>query len=288
MGKLGAFVLALTALPLVAYADKPTPAQIQQAGDLVKKAITKSQAGDHEQAIDLYKAAYDIIPQPILLSNIGSEYEQAKKPIQALKYFCKYLDADPTGSNASYATAKAKAIQIDLGNPPADDNSVCKPAPPPPPPKSTTIAEPGFDGSGSATSPAPFGLTGGPQTDDDHPGRSLEYTGAAVGAVGVAGVIAGLTFALKAKSLSDQINGHNISQPWPSQIDGVPINEWPAQGAAWNRDTYIFTIGGGIVAAAGIGLFIYGWNENDHTKPTERPSVSVVPTGNGVTVLGRF
>ncbi|HEX4452637.1 MAG TPA: hypothetical protein VH143_17285 [Kofleriaceae bacterium] len=286
MGKLGAFVLALTAVPLIARADKPTQAQLQQAGDLVKRAITKSQAGDHEQAIDLYKQAYDIIPQPILLSNIGSEYEQAKKPVQALKYFCKYLDADPTGSNASYATAKAKAIQIDLGNPPADDNGVCKP-PAPPPPKAT-IVEPGFDGSGSAAATTgAFGATGGPQADDDHPGRGLEYTGAAVGAVGVAGVIAGLTFGLKAKSLSDQINGHNISQPWPSQIDGVPINEWPSQGAAWNRDTYIFAIGGGVAIAAGIGLFVYGWDQNDHGKPSER-AVSIVPTGNGLAAFGQF
>ncbi|HEY1549602.1 MAG TPA: tetratricopeptide repeat protein [Kofleriaceae bacterium] len=283
MGKLG--VIALIAVPLLARADKPTPAQLQQAGDLVKKAITKSQAGDHDQAIDLYKAAYDIIPQPILLSNIGSEYEQAKKPIQALKYFCKYLDADPTGSNASYAIAKAKAIQIDLGNPPADDDAVCKaPAPPPPPPKSTTLAEPGFEGSGSATTGA-FGPTGGP-SDDEHPGRGLEYTGVAVGAVGIAGVIAGITFGLEAKSLSDQINNHNIMQPWPSQIDGVPINEWTSQGAAWNRDTYIFAIGGGVAIAAGLGLFIYGWNQD--AKPTERATVSVVPTGNGLAAFGTF
>ncbi len=92
--------------------------------------------------------------------------------------------------------------------------------------------------------------------------------------VGIAGVIA-FTFGLKAKSLSDQINGHNINQPWPSEIDGVPINEWPSQGAAWNRDTYIFAIGGGVAIAAGIGLFVYGWNQNDHGKPTER--VSIVP-----------
>jgi hypothetical protein len=286
MGKLG--VLALIAVPMLAHADKPTQVQLQQANELVKKAITKGQAGDHEAAIDLYKQAYDVVPQPLLLSNIGSEYEQAKKPIQALKYFCKYLDADPTGSNASYATAKAKAIQIDLGNPPADDNSVCK-APAPPPPKPTPLAEPGFDGSGSAAPTGnAFGATGGPQVDDDHPGRSLEYTGAAVGAIGVAGVIAGITFGLKAKSLSDQINGHNILLPWPSQIDGVPINDWSSQGAAWNRDTYIFAIGGGVAIAAGIGLFVYGWNQNDHGKPTERATVSVVPTGNGLAVLGTF
>src|SRR5580704_1959596 len=115
MGKLRAAALVLIAWPLVARADpKPTPAQMQQAGDL-------------ELAIELYKQAYDVVPTPILLSNIGSEYEQAKKPVLALKYFCKYLDADPTGSNASYATAKAKALQIDLGTPVTDDASVCKP-----------------------------------------------------------------------------------------------------------------------------------------------------------------
>ena len=36
---------------------KPTQAQIQAAGDLVKKAIAKSQAGDHTLAIELYQQA---------------------------------------------------------------------------------------------------------------------------------------------------------------------------------------------------------------------------------------
>jgi hypothetical protein len=42
------------------------------------------------------------------------------------------------------------------------------------------------------------------------------------------------------------------------------------------------------VAAAGLGLFIYGWNQNDHAKPTERATVSIVPTGNGLAAFGRF
>ena len=57
------------------------------------------------------------MPTPILLSNIGVRVPagQASRS-RPSKYFCKYLDADPTGTNASYATAKAKALAIELGN----------------------------------------------------------------------------------------------------------------------------------------------------------------------------
>jgi tetratricopeptide (TPR) repeat protein len=279
MGKLRALALALIAWPLVAHADpKPTPAQMQQAGDLVKKAIAKSQAGDHDLAIELYKQAYDVVPTPILLSNIGSEYEQAKNRILALKYFCKYLDADPTGSNASYATAKAKALQIDLGNPITDDASVCKPPAPPPAPKPVVDQPP----QGSAFQP-----TGGPTSDnDDHPGRTLEYAGAAVGAVGVVGLVIGSVYGLKALSLNDAINNHSLGTPWPETIDGVPIKQWNIQGAAWNHDTEIFMISGAVVLGAGIGLFVYGHSETGR-KPTDT-SVTIVPTFNGFAALVRF
>jgi len=281
MGKLGGILWALIAWPIIAHADpKPTQSQIQQAGDLVKKAIAKSQAGDHELAIELYKQAYDIVPQPILLSNIGSEYEEAKKPVQALKFFCKYLEADPTGSNATYAIAKAKAIEIDLGNTPQSDDDVCKPpkpepapAPPPQPAATTT----GTNALHAST----------PESSDDHPGRTLEYAGVAVGVVGVAGLVAGAVYAAKAKSLNDAINSHNVKDPWPDTINGVPIGEWDSQGAAWNRDTYIFMIGGAIATGVGIGLLVYGHGQTSTSTKAET-SVSVVPTPGGISAFGRF
>ena len=68
----------------------------------------------------------------------------------------------------------------------------------------------------------------------------------------------------------------------------MPISEWSTQGAAWNRDTYIFAIGGGVALAAGMGLFAYGWSQNDHAKSAEHASVSIVPTGNGIAAFGTF
>jgi tetratricopeptide (TPR) repeat protein len=118
MGSPRALASLIAALLVVSVAsaqpNKPTDVQVKKAGDLVKGAIAKSQAGDHSAAIDLYLNAYQLVPLAVLLSNIGSEYQQVNKPVEALKYFCKYLDAEPTGTNATYAIAQAKSLQIQL------------------------------------------------------------------------------------------------------------------------------------------------------------------------------
>src|SRR5450755_171090 len=110
MGSSRATALALIVATTTAQAQpKASQVQIQQAGDLVKKAIAKSQAGDHTLAIELYQQAYNVIPTPILLSNIGSEYQQAQKPAEAVNYFCKYLTAEPVGAGAQFATTQVKS-----------------------------------------------------------------------------------------------------------------------------------------------------------------------------------
>src|SRR5262245_17571625 len=119
-----------TATAVLADPKPPTEKDKQLANDLVKKAIVKSQAGDHNAAIDLYLKAHTIVPNPSLLSNIGAEYQQSDRPEQALRYFCMYLDKDPRGTSAPYAAAQARSLQIELGNKDVDDRDVCaKPKP---------------------------------------------------------------------------------------------------------------------------------------------------------------
>ena len=61
----------LAAAPALAQPRKDNRPPQDVANDLVKQAIAKSQAGDHLAAIDLYLNAYSLIPQHILLSNVG-------------------------------------------------------------------------------------------------------------------------------------------------------------------------------------------------------------------------
>src|SRR5690606_31051041 len=80
LGRLRTIAVVVLLAPSLAIAQ-PSAKDKQEASDLVKRAIAKSQSGDHETAVQLYLDAYKIIPQPLLLSNIGSEYQQMNKKV---------------------------------------------------------------------------------------------------------------------------------------------------------------------------------------------------------------
>ena len=56
----GLLATLLMAAPALAQ-PQPSEKDKEKAGDLVKKAIAKSQAGDHQAAIDLYLESYAVI-----------------------------------------------------------------------------------------------------------------------------------------------------------------------------------------------------------------------------------
>lgn len=236
--------LVLTALATTAAradAPKPTPQQKQQASDLVKQAIAKSQAGEHQAAIELYLQAYGIVPMALLLSNVGAEYKQLDEPALALRYFCKYLEAEPTGANVGYATGEAKALQHQLGHD-VDDRDAC--APPPPPkraPDPTPPPEP------KPAPPPP------PPPAPAHPGRGLEITGGIAAGLGVVGLAAGVYFGVRARSISNEITNHDPTQPWP---DDIVARE--AEGKADQRKQIGFLVAGGVVAGAGLIVYLVG------------------------------
>jgi tetratricopeptide (TPR) repeat protein len=270
--------IVVLAPALAAAQPPPTPAQKQAASDKVKKAIAKSQSGDHETAVELYLEAYTIIPQPLLLSNVGSEYQQMKKPVEALKYFCKYLEADPTGNNVSYATAQARTLYIELGGVASvDDDQLCKPIvkpkkeePPPPPLREEKREEP---------TPTPTGpVDSGPKKATP----TLRYVGFGVALVGAGVFGAGVYFGIQAKSISDEISEHNINDPWPANI-----KEREQEGKDAEKKQVGLMIGGGLALAAGVVMVVVG-----APSPSAETSVSFAPvaTGDslGFAAAGRF
>jgi tetratricopeptide (TPR) repeat protein len=266
-----AVVLAsvLLASPALAEPKGASEKDKQLASELVKKAIARSQAGDHSAAIDIYLQAYTIVPNSILLSNIGAEYQQSGKQQEALRYFCMYLDKDPTGTNAPYATLQAKALQRLLGKH-VDDDDVCAgvkprpirrpdpPPPPPPPPKDPPIDEP-------------------------HGDTTLKY-------VGVASVIAGIgafgfsAYAgLKGKSISDEINSHPKDQPWPDNIKALQKS-----GESYNTQAIASVIVGGLLVATGAILFVVSRPSASSEPSHDKSIIGVTPTTTGLAVFGTF
>ena len=279
-------VLAIGAASGAALAQpQTTEKQRREAGDLVKKAIAKSQAGDHAKAIELYLQAYQIAPLPILLSNVGSEYQQENKPVEALDYFCKYLDKDPTGANVSYAQAQAKSLQIQLGNQ-VDDTDVCKPAKPAPPttppPMAGTAETPAAAGTTTTVTGTAGGLHASSEPSSEHPGKNLRLAGLGVGVAGAAAFGVGVYYGLQAKRISDDISSHDVTMPWRNDIQA-----YEREGQSDQTKEIVFMVVGGVAAAGGVALYLLGRSHSSHAE-----HVAVVPTGSptsvGLAISGGF
>jgi tetratricopeptide (TPR) repeat protein len=277
-GSLRAIAVVALLAPAVVLAQ-PNAKEKQQASDLVKKAIAKSQAGEHDEAVELYLQAYTIIPQPLLLSNIGSEYQQMKKPVEALKYFCKYIEADPTGNNVSYAVAQVRTLHVDMGNvPPIDDEDLCKPIVNPEPQPAQTPAMAPVAQPEPQPQPQPTPIDEGPKTKTP----VLRYVGVVVAVMGAGAFGGGVYFGLEAKKISDEITNHDMNDPWPANI-----KDREADGKAAEKKQIGLMIGGGAAVVAGITMIILGAPKAENER-----SASIVPlaTGDtlGVAAAGRF
>jgi tetratricopeptide (TPR) repeat protein len=271
MGKLWGLALVLC-LAATAHADDKAK---QKAGELVKQAIAKSQAGDHAAAIELYLQAYNLVQNPLLLSNIGSEYQKSGKSVEAVKNFCKYIAEDPTGANVDYATAQVKTLQTELGND-VEEKDPCKakpkpvvPAPPVTPPPVTP--PPNGVGTTPAEGLAPLA-----------PSRTLEYAGYGTAAAGAIVFGIGVYYGLQAKDLSDQISNHPTNQPWPDNI-----KQMESDGKSDQTKQIVFMVGGGVVLGAGVVMALLG---RSHAENAEHVSLVPVasPTAVGFGLDGRF
>ena len=240
----------------------------QAASELVKKAIARSQAGDHEAAIVIYLQAYSIVPNSALLSNIGAEYQQDGKLPEALRYFCKYLEKEPDGANAPYATTQARLLHKQLGRKHVDDDELCttpqaerKPAPPKDDEVETTEPqpEPAVASNGNAT---------------------LKYAGLITGLVGLAATGVGIYEGALAWNITNDINAHPKDDFWDEDIRAQQ-----ARGQRHENLQIGFLIAGGVLVSGGVVMYLLGRSSE---RAPEKTVVRIRPTTNGFAVFGRF
>jgi tetratricopeptide (TPR) repeat protein len=108
---LGAAVVLALVLRWSAVDAQPTPTspdstsenQRAAAKKLTDEAIAAHEAKNYDTALALYMEAYQLVPHPALLFNIGQAYRLAGNLDQAELYYRRYLERDPDGPNASLA-----------------------------------------------------------------------------------------------------------------------------------------------------------------------------------------
>ncbi|TMQ04489.1 MAG: tetratricopeptide repeat protein [Deltaproteobacteria bacterium] len=264
----------------------PSAKDRQLASELVKKAIARSRAGDHETAIEIYLQANTLAPNPLLLSNIASEYQQNNMPDEALNYFCMYLDKDPSGTNAPYAISQVKLIKRQLGKK-FDASDVCATPRDDDRPRKTKSKEPREpEDRPPIKDPPPDkppGVTPRIETAQRDSGNpTLMYTGVAAGIAGLAATGAGVYYGLQAKSISDQISAQDPANPWPPGI-----RDMQNRGQRYENMQIGFLVAGGVLVTAGVVLYIISRPDGSGER-SDRTVVRVAPTTNGVAVFGQF
>lgn len=94
---------AVDAQPAPASPDSTSEGQRAAAKELTDEAIAAQEAKNYETALALYMKAYQLVPHPILLFNIGQAYRLAGNLDQAELFYRRYLERDPDGPYASIA-----------------------------------------------------------------------------------------------------------------------------------------------------------------------------------------
>ena len=272
------------AIPAWADPGPPTEKDKQLASDLVKKAIAKSQAGDHNAAIDLYLQAYTIVPNSILLSNIGAEYQQSDRPQQALRYFCMYLEKDPSGTNAPYAAAQARSLQVELGNKDVDDRDVGAKPRPRPRPRPEPKEQPAEPASGVGPGGRPV-RDPEPLPRDDRASRDdmLKYVGIGAGIGGAVALGVGIYAGLRASAISDEISTHDRTMKWPNDIQDLQRS-----GQSYENVQIGALLVGGLAVTTGVVLYVISRSDSPSERPGDKATLKVSPTTNGFVVFGRF
>jgi tetratricopeptide (TPR) repeat protein len=91
------------AQPTPASPDSASEDQRAEARQLTDEAIAAQAAQNYDLAIDRYKKAYQLVPHPVLLFNIGQTNRLAGNLVQAELFYRRYLERDPEGPYAPMA-----------------------------------------------------------------------------------------------------------------------------------------------------------------------------------------
>lgn len=298
-------VASCVLLAAALFASSEAKAEIDAASrakarDLTERAIEKVKAGDHEAAIDLYLRAYELSSEPVLLSNIGSAYQSLGRRERALRYFCRYLEAEPGGKLASFAREQAQSLSAELGQRMCEKQAD-KPRPSPtttPPANGGT----GASGAGPASADVEGGDGGGDGSDDGSgdegssgklvvegtvsssepaAAKPLRITGLALAGLGVVGLGIGGYYGYVGKQASDRIT--NNKDAWTAEdLKQQQI------GKDANTNMKYALIGGGSTIVLGTALYFLGRS----IKPEQRQEVSLVPqvmpASSGFALIGSF
>lgn len=123
---------------------------------------------EYEEALREFKDAYRIVPDPVLLYNIGQCHWKLQHRREAIDFYRQYVRRLPSAPNAKEVQARVRELEKELEHSPEPPPAATTP-PPPPPPAVTTPAR---------TAPPPVAAPA-PAATATEPPASVDLTAAA-------------------------------------------------------------------------------------------------------------
>jgi tetratricopeptide (TPR) repeat protein len=235
-------------------AAQPAPEETQKAAALYDRGKRHFDIAEYAAAIAAWKEAYLLSSEPLLLFNIAQAHRLAGDCAQANRFYLNYKRVAPRPANqAELDSAMAKCAGI---APATGDTTPANALPP-------IAVEP------APPTPTPAPATPPPDTVEVDQGRTLRYSGLAIGGAGaVAGIIA-IVYAVRASEKADEIADRPIGTAWSKELDQVQADGQSAQTRA-----RIFGVIGAVGLLGGAAVWYYG-----RTKSNIKVDVAVAPRG---------
>lgn len=258
--------------PGAALAEQPstsaqdTPERQSRAETLASRAFDAYEKGNYSGALSLYRQAVELAPAAAIYFNIARIYDKKlPDPQQALEFYRKCANAPDASSDlVAKSTARARELSEALQQEQTEET----------PPK------PSNDAQDEGAKPPPADT-------ESPPGDRLRTVGLIAGGVGIVTVGVGLGFGLKAKlnldSAKDNCDGRNCRNQ-------AGFDDMKAASSAATVAT-IACIAGGVVAAAGAGLYLFAPKGADVTSSSTagvRLSPVIGPSQAGLSLSGVF
>lgn len=256
--RLACAIAACACLEATALAQGARPDVDQRARDLFEEGRVAYDAGDDEEALAHFKAAYELSHRPQLLYNIGLSADRLGRREEALAAYRGYLGAVPDAHNRVSVADRVRALEaMDAANePPAQAPT---PAPVPAP---------------AATQPEPA-----PQEPPDE-GRDVPIPPLIVAGAGVAIIGVGVAFGFSANSGQDDYASAPVRNA--REIGAADATLADARSDATVANV-LFAVGGAAVAAGAVWFALDFWGGS---KPGAEASAWFDRESAGVRVRG--
>lgn len=259
-----------------------------QARELVAAGLAAQERGELAAAIEKYQQAYELIPHPELLFNLGQAHRLKGEAAAAVSFYRRYLAAAPNGRAANEATKWVAQLEGRGGSEKARASREDRKG------ETETNARARLPGgeTGSMVPKAPPSATSrkaGPPpsmttTRTTHPsseGRGLRWAGISVASAGLLGLGTGTVLYWRTRTLSDELSQSGAAYDPGKVDDGKTASRWSQRAL----------ITGGVMVVGGASLYFWGRSaarahDDDRKRLAWTPTITA--DGAALTVSGRF